>query len=90
MEENDSFDVILKENGDNYVIEKPYSVSLQPGASDLIGVTFRCDKSTRHSFLVSAENNEGLIVKSKIIKLHLLNPRHSSKNIWQIKKQYID
>ena len=87
---DDSYDVKLKENANNYIIEKPYSVSLQLGESDLFSITFRCDKSTHHSFYVTAENDEGMEIKSKTINLHLMSPRHSSINKWQAKKQYMD
>lgn len=47
-------------------------------------------KSTHHSFYVTAENDEGVEIKSKRINLHLMNPRHSSINILKAKKQYMD
>ena len=88
MEEDDSYDIELRTEGENYTLSFPYNIVLTPGQSKKIGITLLCQKSSNHTIRIKAKNNESLDICSVPIKLHYLNPRHSSKIIWQSEKQY--
>ena len=88
MDEDDSYDLELRAEGENYTLTFPYNVVLTPGQSKKIGITLLCQKSSNHTIRIKAKNNESLDICSVPIKLHYLNPRHSSKIIWQSEKQY--
>lgn len=88
MEENDAFDVQLLENGQNYTKAYPYITTIESGGSERVGLTFMCPKSSNHTFRLKAINENGLIIQSKTIQLHFLNPKHSSKILWQEQKKY--
>lgn len=88
MEEDDAFDVQLLENSQNYTKTFPYITSIESGGSERVGLTFMCPKSSNHTFRLKAINENGLIIQSKTIQLHLLNPKHSSKVLWQEQKKY--
>lgn len=90
MEEDDSYDVKLKTKGTNYILKYPYVTSIAPRGSERIGMTLMCPKSTLHTFSIEAINNNDIKLKSKEIRMHYLNPKHSSMNIWQIKKKHYD
>ncbi len=90
LEEDDSFDIQLRDNGANYNISKPYVTSIKPNNSEMITLTFMSEKSSNHKLVIKAINDEGVDVKTKTINLHLLNPVYSSKHIWEKKKQYVE
>ena len=87
MDEDDSYDIELRTEGKDYTLTFPYNVVLTPGQSKKIGITLLCQKSSNHTIRIKAKNNELLDIYSVPIKLHYLNPRHSSKIIWQDVKQ---
>lgn len=87
MDEDDSYDIELRTEGEDYTLSFPYNVVLTPGQSKKIGITLLCQKSSNHTIKIKAKNNESLEIYSVPIKLHYLNPRHSSKIIWQEVKQ---
>lgn len=90
MDEDDSYDIELRPEGDDYTLTFPYNITLRPGQIKKIGLTLLCQKSSNHIFRIKAKNNKSLKIYSKPIKLHYLNPRHSSKIIWQDVKQYYE
>lgn len=90
MDEDDSYDIELRTEGKDYTLTFPYNVVLTPGQSKKIGITLLCQKSSNHTIRIKAKNNELLDIYSVPIKLHYLNPRHSSKIIWQDVKQYYE
>lgn len=90
MDEDDSFDVELKPIGKNYKIKFPYITTIEPEDSERIGLTILCQKSSLHSITIEAVNDNGLNIKSKEIKLHYLNPKHSSKKAWPKHKNYYE
>ncbi len=78
MELNEEYDVLLKCDEDDYIIEKPYITSIAPGEAERIKLTFKSPKSSRHSFYLKIENENGIDIRSKDIDLYLLNGRHST------------
>lgn len=90
MYEDDSYDIELRTEGEDYILTFPYNVVLTPGQSKKIGITLLCQKSSNHIFRIKAKNNDLLDIYSVPVKLHYLNPRHSSKIIWQDVKQYYE
>lgn len=90
MDEDDSFDVELKPVGKNYKIKFPNITTIEPEDSERIGLTILCPKSSLHSMTIEAVNDNGLNIKSKEIKLHYLNPKHSSKKAWPKHKNYYE
>lgn len=76
---SDEFDIELKTNGSNYELDVPYSCTLNPGGIKSVRFSIKCAKSTNHKFKVRANNSTGLDIKSKEIRLHLINSRHSTK-----------
>lgn len=89
MDEDDAFDVQLKTSGDSYTLPYPYMTSIAPGGSERVALTLRCNQSTLHHLYIEAVNDNGLSIRSKDINMHYLNPKHSSKNVWQTIKQYV-
>lgn len=88
MDEDDAFDVQLKTSGDNYTLRYPYVTSIVPGGSERVALTLMCSQSTMHKMHIEAVNDNGLSIRSKEIRMHYLNPKHSSKNVWQKIKKY--
>ena len=88
MDEDDAFDVQLKTSGDNYTLRYPYVTSIAPGGSERVALTLMCSQSTMHKMHIEAVNDNGLSIRSKEIRMHYLNPKHSSKNVWQKIKKY--
>lgn len=76
---SDEFDIELRTNGCNYELDVPYSCTLNPGEIKRVRFSIKCSKSTNHRFKVIANNSTGLQIKSKEIRLHLINSRHSTK-----------
>lgn len=79
MELDEEYDVLLKYDEDNYVINKPYIASIAPGEAERLMLTFKCPRSSKHKFHLKIENENGLDIRSKDIDLYLLNGRHSTK-----------
>lgn len=86
MELNEEYDVLLKYDEDNYIIDKPYITSIAPGEAERIRLTLKCPKSSKHRFFLKIENENGLDIRSKDIDLYLLNGRHSTKQPETLKK----
>ena len=86
MSENDAFDIKLSSEGSDYVVTKPYVTTINPGFGEMVVLTFMCEKSSNHRFVIKAKNEEGVEVITKEVNLHLLNPRYSSKRIWELVK----
>lgn len=78
MELKEKFDILLKTDGRDYNVRKPYVASIAPGESEMIQLTFRCPRSATHRFYLDIENENGLKIRSKNINLYLLNGRHST------------
>lgn len=76
---SDEFDVELKTEGSNYKLSFPYSTTIKPHDSERIQLTLKCPKSSIHNFLVRFNNDNGLDIRSKNVKLHYLNSRNSTK-----------
>lgn len=83
MEEDDSFDVQLEPDKKNYQISLPYTTTISPGTTEMIGITLMAPKSSKHVFTIEAINDNNITVKTKPINLYFLYPRHSSKSIWR-------
>lgn len=79
VEDDDTYDVELRTEGRNYTLNLPYNVTISPGETKKIGVTMKCKKSSNHTLRLTAANSNGLAISSVPIRLHYLNPRHSSK-----------
>ena len=79
LELSEEFDIILKNNAEDYEISKPYVTVIAPHEAERISLTYKCSRSARHDFYVSIENENGLNIRSKNISLYLLNGRHSTK-----------
>lgn len=82
---SDEFDIELKANGNNYELEVPYSCTINPGEIKRVRFSIKCSKSTNHRFKIRANDSIGLKIKSKEIRLHLVNSRHSTKQLEIIK-----
>lgn len=76
---SDEFNIELKTNSNNYELEVPYSCTINPGEIKRVRFSIKCSKSTNHRFKVRANNSTGLNIKSKEIRLRLINSRHSTK-----------
>ena len=72
------FDVLLRDKGENYSVRKPYSATIMPGESERISLAFKSQRSAIHQFRLVFNNENGLSIKSKKIRLRLINGRHSS------------
>lgn len=74
--ENDRFDIELRENDTNYTLRFPYSTVIHPNGNEMVALTIKAPKSSKHSLFVSLKNGNGLSIRSKDISIHYLQPRH--------------
>lgn len=79
IEDDDIYDVELHTEGNNYTLNMPYVETLQPGETRKIAITMKCKESSNHKMRIRAINNNNIKISSTPIKLHYLNPRHSTK-----------
>lgn len=78
----DAFDVELRTDGENYTLMHPYITKIPAHGVEKISLAIKCDKSTVHKFRINAINSNELVIASKEIYLHYLNPPHSSKHVY--------
>lgn len=74
--ENDSFDVKLKNSGEDYVLRYPYTTVIEPYGAEYIKLTVTADKSSTHRFKIDIKNDNGLKVKSKSVHFHNYRPKN--------------
>lgn len=74
-EPEDFFDVVLKENGKDYIISYPFNSTIKPNDTKMVAVNIRCAKSSNHSFIISAINDNGIDISSMPVKMHFMKPR---------------
>ncbi len=79
MDLSDSFDVNLKPVGEDYAVQYPYTTTIPAGQTEMLQVIIKCPQSAIHKFYVRINNNNELNIRTKDIRLHLLNSRHSTK-----------
>lgn len=79
LDTSDIFGLELQPEGKNYTKSFPYTTTIAPNESERIQLTLKCPKSAIHDLVVKFNNDNGLDIRSKDIKLHLLNGRHSSQ-----------
>lgn len=82
MYEDGKYSIKLSDNRQNYVIRYPYNTTLKPGGSERVRVKFMAPKSSNHKFYISANNNSNVAIKSKMINLYLLMPKHSKNSLY--------
>ena len=78
MDEDDSFDVQLRDSYQSYTVKYPYNATVVPGGSVKVGLTVKCSRSSTHKFYIRANNESGVTLRSRDISLQILNPRNSS------------
>lgn len=74
---NDSYNVKLQSEGQDYIKHFPYITKIEPGGSERVNLTFMCSKSSNHIFFLRALNDNDLTIESKKIHFHFLLPKHS-------------
>ena len=74
-EPEDFFDVVLKEKGKDYIISYPFNSTIKPNDTKMVAINIRCAKSSNHSFIVSAINDNGIDISSMPVKMHFMKPR---------------
>ena len=76
---DDIFDVELDYDRRDYTVRFPYSTTLKPGDNESVRLTLKCPRSSNHKFYISINNDNGLTMRTKDVKMHYLNGRHSTK-----------
>lgn len=77
LDYNDKFDIELKDVGESYTLKMPYITTIRPESVERIGLRIKCNKSTFHTFHITAPNDNGLTISTPTISLIYMLPRHS-------------
>ena len=77
VEIDDSFDIQLAVQKENYVKRLPYIANIAPHGCERVRINVRCDKSSHHDFIVRAKNNNGKEICTKPIHFYYINTPHS-------------
>lgn len=73
FEVKEKFDVKLNVSGNDYIKKYPYKATIPLGGSERVRLVIGSDKSSYHSFILKANNMEGIDLHSKHINLHIMN-----------------
>lgn len=74
---NDHFEFELQNDNSNYIIKRPYNMTLRPQASEKIALKIKCEKSSYHKFKIKAISDNDLEISSIPISLHFMMPKHA-------------
>lgn len=77
LETYDHYEVKLRTQGKNYIINHPVSISLTPNEPLRMFLTIAADKSSMHRFKVKLNNINNIDVYSNPVDLHILLPKSS-------------
>lgn len=74
---DDYYHVKLRAQGTNYRLRYPYTTIIQSGGLEKIRLIIGCDKSSKHDFTISVENDNGCIIRSKPINVLYAKPKYA-------------
>ena len=74
-----TYNLIFKNEGSNYKLEYPISISLLPNEPERILLVLKADKTTTHKFKIILENINGIDIESKNISLDIFVPKTAHK-----------
>ena len=75
LEYSSAYDIKLKNEGKNYQIKYPISISLKPNEAERIALKFTAEKTSIHNLKVALDNINGIDIESKPISLSIFQPR---------------
>ena len=69
-----AFDIKLRDDGENYQIKYPVSISLKPNEAERLALKFTAEKTSHHKLKVALDNINGIDIKSNLISLSIFHP----------------
>lgn len=74
----DTYNLLLQNEGSNYKIDYPISISLLPNEPERILLILKASKTSNHKFKIKLENINDVNIESKIINLEIFVPKSSN------------